>query len=96
MEAFAGGRRVGVDHDEGEDAIAEGLAMALQCFQDGMGEKLASLAKEQAELLAKLEASREASDCLSYVLLYVTLVLRRFSLRYLLRHCRFEEWMEWM
>lgn len=69
MEAFASSsnRRAGVnrDQDGGEDAIiTEGLATALQCFQDEMGEKLASLAKEQAALLAKLEASREASACL--------------------------------
>lgn len=68
MEAFASSsRRAGVDHDGGGEAIiTEGLATALQCFQDEMGEKLASLAKEQAALLAKLEASREASGSLSY------------------------------
>eukprot|EP00752_Nemacystus_decipiens_P006779 g6088.t1 len=58
-------RRVGVDDDdgaggEGEGEIAEGLATAFQCFQDGMEEKLSALATEQAALLSKLEASREA------------------------------------
>lgn len=66
MEAFSSSRRAGVDRNGGEEAIAEGLATALQCFQDGMGEKLASLAAEQAALLAKLEASRKASDCRSH------------------------------
>lgn len=55
-------RRAGVDDDPGgEEEIAEGLATAFQCFQDGMEEKLQALATEQAALLAKLEASREAS-----------------------------------
>lgn len=59
MASFAA-RRAGVDHDAGgEEKIAEGLATAFQCFQDGMEEKLQELAAEQAMLLAKLEASRE-------------------------------------
>jgi len=48
------------DDIEGREAIAEGLATAFQCFEDGMGEKLESLAAEQAALLATLQASREA------------------------------------
>lgn len=58
-------RRAGVDggHDDagGEEEIAEGLATAFQCFQDGMEEKLQALATEQAALLTKLEASREVN-----------------------------------
>lgn len=65
MASFAA-RRAGVDDGAGgggggEEEIAEGLATAFQCFQDGMEEKLQTLATEQAALLVKLEASREAS-----------------------------------
>lgn len=56
MATFAEKRE---DDDDGHGAMGEGLATAFQCFQDGMSEKLVSLAKEQATLLAKLEASRE-------------------------------------
>ena len=45
--------------------MAEGLATALQWYGDSMGEKLASLSREQSVLLAKLEAAREASCFLS-------------------------------
>lgn len=67
MASFAS-RPAGVDDGAGagagaggEEEIAEGLATAFQCFQDGMEEKLRALATEQAALLAKLEASREVS-----------------------------------
>lgn len=43
--------------------MAEGLATAFQCLEDGMAEKLASLGKEQSALLAKLEAAREVRSC---------------------------------
>lgn len=46
----------------GEDALgpmASGLATALQVCEDSMGDRLASLAKEQCALLAKLEAGRK-------------------------------------
>lgn len=63
MASFVASRS-GVDDDAcGQNEIAEGLATAFQCFQDGMEDKLQSLANEQANLLAKLEASREASGC---------------------------------
>lgn len=59
MAEFARTARLQGDDSSGEGAMAEGLATAFQCFQDGMGEKLVSLAKEQSALLSKLEASRE-------------------------------------
>lgn len=39
--------------------MAEGLATAFQCLEDGMADKLESLGKEQSALLAKLQAARE-------------------------------------
>ncbi|CAM9382513.1 unnamed protein product [Scytosiphon promiscuus] len=57
MATFAAKRE---DDEDGRGAMEEGLATAFQCFQDGMADKLVTLAKEQATLLAKLEASREA------------------------------------
>lgn len=45
-----------------EDALAHmaaGLSIALQCYEDGMGERLASLAEEQSALLVKLDAARQ-------------------------------------
>lgn len=43
-------------------SVAEGLATALQCHEDVMGERLASLLKEQSALLARLEAARQVRD----------------------------------
>lgn len=54
----------------GEDALghmAAGLAIALQCYEDGMGERVASLATEQSALLAKLDAARQVGWFLALV-----------------------------
>lgn len=59
-EAGAGRDRMG-DRSQ-EDALGpmvEGLATALQCYQDRMGEHMVSLVNEQAALLAKLDAARQ-------------------------------------
>lgn len=64
MAASSLSRRPGLPQAIGEDALGPmvaGIATALQCCEDGMGERLASLAIEQSALLAKLEAGREVS-----------------------------------
>lgn len=44
--------------------MAEGLATALQCYEDSMGEKMMSLVKEQSALLEKLESARKVGCCM--------------------------------
>lgn len=74
MAALSRGRGAGLPQAMGEDALGPmvaGIATALQCCEDGMGERLASLAIEQSALLAKLEAGREVSPSGGKELLYM-------------------------
>lgn len=67
-----GDRDAAGDGDDPFRPMAEGLAIALQCYEDRMEEKLLSLAKEQSALLARLEGARQVA--------YPIFVCRRISI----------------
>lgn len=55
----AGERKLGARRLDPMDAMAEGLATALECYEDKMGSQLMSLAKQQSALLVQLDAARQ-------------------------------------